>query len=295
MAFLTGLLALPAAAGPVNWAHQAGAVQSNGSVIVKSLTGGSYSAVSNPTGSIVKFNQNAATQPPTIIVQKSGLPCYVGMSKEDRKTGCVLGADVFSDPEGRNKIGKYGGFNSVSTKKGSGTGTVGSFMVDFIVALGDTTGKYGCIYEGYEPVPAQGYPDLGSVMYLEGYNRPDGIDGGTYMTGTDWGLLMTSDFMYYYVTQGKCTSSGRTNSVVTGCAGKGKGWYVPSIKELNILRDKRDVFQGFTNAFYWSIQSSGNDGGSYKFDFSTGSSSYHQRNEIYRTRCLRVFNDLIRS
>ena len=69
MAVLAGLLALPAAAGPVNWAHQAGAVQGNGAVVVKSLSGSSYTGTGNPTGAVAKANQNASTQPPTVIIQ----------------------------------------------------------------------------------------------------------------------------------------------------------------------------------------------------------------------------------
>lgn len=63
---------MPAAAGPVNWAHQAGAVQSNGAVVVKSLNGGSYGGIGNPTGAVAKGNQNASTQPPTVIIQATG-------------------------------------------------------------------------------------------------------------------------------------------------------------------------------------------------------------------------------
>jgi len=63
------VLALPAVAGPVDWAHQNGSVQSNGAVTVKSLSGGSYSATGNPSGAVAKANQNAATQPPTVVIQ----------------------------------------------------------------------------------------------------------------------------------------------------------------------------------------------------------------------------------
>ena len=60
----------PAArAGNASWAHQAGSLSSNGSVTVKSLTGGTYAATQNPTGAVAKANQTAATQPPTVIIQ----------------------------------------------------------------------------------------------------------------------------------------------------------------------------------------------------------------------------------
>lgn len=58
-----------AMAGQTGWAHQVGGMQSNGQVIVKSLSGASYSATQNPVGAVVKANQNAATQPPTVIIQ----------------------------------------------------------------------------------------------------------------------------------------------------------------------------------------------------------------------------------
>ena len=58
-----------AVAGSTSWAHQAGSLSSNGSVTVKSIAGGSYSATQNPSGAIAKANQVAATQPPTVIVQ----------------------------------------------------------------------------------------------------------------------------------------------------------------------------------------------------------------------------------
>ena len=36
---------------------------------MKSLAGGSYAATQNPTGAVAKASQNAATQPPTVIIQ----------------------------------------------------------------------------------------------------------------------------------------------------------------------------------------------------------------------------------
>jgi hypothetical protein len=62
----------PAAAGAVNWAHQGSGLQSNGAVTVKSLAGGSYAGTQNPAGAVAKANQNAATQPPTVIIQATG-------------------------------------------------------------------------------------------------------------------------------------------------------------------------------------------------------------------------------
>ena len=68
---LAAAVALPAAAQP-RWAHQAAGFQSNGQVVVRSLSGGSYSGSQNPTGAVAKVNQSAATQPPTVIIQATG-------------------------------------------------------------------------------------------------------------------------------------------------------------------------------------------------------------------------------
>ena len=121
---LVTLLATAAAqAGNVNWAHQAGTLQSNGSVTVKSLSGGSYAGTQNPTGAVAKSNQNAATQSPTVIIQatSSGIPfnykddCYIimpptgagytqetlprlGAGKIDATTGKFIGLLTFFGP-----------------------------------------------------------------------------------------------------------------------------------------------------------------------------------------------------
>ena len=61
------------AAGPVQWTWEAGRQTSNGSITVKSLSGGTtYSGTQNPTGAVAKTNQNAVTQPPTVIIQATG-------------------------------------------------------------------------------------------------------------------------------------------------------------------------------------------------------------------------------
>ena len=61
------------AAGPPKWTWEAGKQTSNGSITVKSLSGGTtYSGIQNPTGAFAKTNQNAVTQPPTVIIQATG-------------------------------------------------------------------------------------------------------------------------------------------------------------------------------------------------------------------------------
>lgn len=70
------MLALACAANPafcgaqaVSWAHQNGSLQSNGSITVKSQSGGAYAGQVNPAGAVAKANQSAVTQPPTVIIQ----------------------------------------------------------------------------------------------------------------------------------------------------------------------------------------------------------------------------------
>jgi hypothetical protein len=63
--------AIPALSGAqaVSWAHQNGSLQSNGSITIKSQSGGSYAGQVNPAGAVAKANQSAVTQPPTVIIQ----------------------------------------------------------------------------------------------------------------------------------------------------------------------------------------------------------------------------------
>ncbi len=55
------------------WTWEAGKQTSNGQITVKSLSGSTtYSGTQNPTGAVAKTNQNAVTQPPTVIIQATG-------------------------------------------------------------------------------------------------------------------------------------------------------------------------------------------------------------------------------
>lgn len=61
------------AAPPPQWTWEAGKQTNNGAITIKSVNGSTtYSGTQNPTGAVAKTNQNAVTQPPTIIVQASG-------------------------------------------------------------------------------------------------------------------------------------------------------------------------------------------------------------------------------
>jgi len=74
-AFVAALVALagPVLAGPPQWTWEAGKQTNNGAITIKSVNGGTtYSGTQNPTGAVAKTNQNAVTQPPTVIIQATG-------------------------------------------------------------------------------------------------------------------------------------------------------------------------------------------------------------------------------
>lgn len=61
-----------AIAGP-QWTWEAGKQANNGAITIKSTNGSTtYSGTQNPTGAVAKVNQNAVTQPPTVIIQATG-------------------------------------------------------------------------------------------------------------------------------------------------------------------------------------------------------------------------------
>jgi hypothetical protein len=92
------LAALPAAAGQINWVHQNGTLQSNGNVTIRAASGANYSATQNPGGTVAKANQNASTQPATILIQATAggsVPLYLdgvsGKNASDQPESCPSG------------------------------------------------------------------------------------------------------------------------------------------------------------------------------------------------------------
>lgn len=74
-AFVAALVVIsgPALAGPPQWAWEAGKQTNNGAITIKSINGSTtYPGTQNPTGAVAKTNQNAVTQPPTVIIQATG-------------------------------------------------------------------------------------------------------------------------------------------------------------------------------------------------------------------------------
>jgi hypothetical protein len=65
---------------------------------VKSLSGGAYGGMENPTGAVARANQSAVTQPPTVIIQAtSGGNPIVAATKNtsNGNLGGQSGADAF--------------------------------------------------------------------------------------------------------------------------------------------------------------------------------------------------------
>lgn len=55
------------------WTWEAGKQTNNGAITIKSTNGSTtYTGTQNPTGAAAKVNQNAATQPPTIVMPAAG-------------------------------------------------------------------------------------------------------------------------------------------------------------------------------------------------------------------------------
>jgi len=78
-AFIAALVVLsgPALAAPPQWTWEAGKQTNNGAITIKSTNGStSYSGTQNPTGAVAKTNQNAVTQPPTVIIQATSSGGY---------------------------------------------------------------------------------------------------------------------------------------------------------------------------------------------------------------------------
>jgi hypothetical protein len=64
------LISAQAFAGPPQWTWEAGKQTNNGAITIKSMNGGTtYAGTQNPTGAVAKVNQNAVTQPPTVVIQ----------------------------------------------------------------------------------------------------------------------------------------------------------------------------------------------------------------------------------
>ena len=129
---------LALAAGP-QWTWEAGKQSSNGAITIKSTNGSTtYTGTQNPTGAVAKTNQNAVTQPPTVIIQATsgGAPfnykddcwiiniyyySWIGAGKVDTTLSQFTG--VLSNLQ--NAAGQYNGASQVMSAL-IGTGFAGN-------------------------------------------------------------------------------------------------------------------------------------------------------------------------
>jgi hypothetical protein len=137
VAVLAGLIALASTASSVaattGWAHQAAGFQSNGAVNVKSLSGGTYSAIQNPSGAVAKPDQSAATQPHTVVVQATtggffnyGTDCFI---LNGPTGGTAIGLGKLTTPTSFTGL-------AASFSTGSGTGYAGALYLITMAAGG---------------------------------------------------------------------------------------------------------------------------------------------------------------
>jgi hypothetical protein len=150
------LIAFPAAAGQVNWAHQSGSVQANGSVTVKSLSSGSFAATSNPEGAVVKANQNAATQPPTIVIQATtgnffnyGTDCFILTATNSAK---YLG------------VGKLSGLSFTGIASPNSGNAAPNILGIALGVMPSTTSTYTMSFRGVTSLAAMGGSDWGIIQ-----------------------------------------------------------------------------------------------------------------------------------
>lgn len=178
VASLVLAMGMPAAvAGSASWAHQAGSLSSNGSVTVKSLSGGSYSTTQNPAGAVAKVNQNAVTQPPTVIIQatSSGLPfsykddCYIFKPFDATQTTKTM--------IGAGKIDASNNFTGILGQAVNGDSRMGS---SFVLAALTGAGNPSAYGGGTQLIPS--YVWCGSnaacvVSVADSYNSNGGYGG----------------------------------------------------------------------------------------------------------------------
>jgi len=312
-----------AAAGPVNWAHQAaGAVQSNGAVTVRSLSGGAYSATTNPSGAVARINQNAATQPPTVLLK--------GRSKAYRANGasCVYphitpsdDIDVYYEVDKTKKMDCWTDYPYAGTWRIQGTtapcfvGMTKSYRATFCAlggavqaSLTDSTviGRYvGTV----GPQPG-GVNDEDMIVDLADLPAPArwGCYGGVpaYTTGTyfDYGPLggsgqwadasvagsaNTRKIREIMTTKSECTSTGESAAML--CYAKGPAWFLPAPQQLAVLASKRSALGGFSNAKYWTSAENGpnNSNGALGYDFATNATVALGKSSAAQVRCVRTF------
>lgn len=323
---LSCLLASPAAAQAV-WAHQNGSVLSNGSVSIKSLSGGSYAGTSNPSGAVAKANQNASTQPPTVLVRgrskayrANGASCvYPSLSPSDTEI------DVYHEVDKTKKMECWTTYPWAGTWQAEGATppcfvgltkslrstycTIGgAVMAD---ALGTTPiGRYVGVANvtpiGSDrtdliaaitdlPTPkAWGCHGVGIAATVSGYaDYPGGTPSGySYaMIDGNWDGETNTYRIIKMWSDYNCSSSYYTESAALLCAAKGPKWFLPASNQLAMMAAHRVALGGFANGKYWGSDENGpnNPSGAMVFDFATNTVVPEGKLLAFNVRCARTF------
>jgi hypothetical protein len=160
---VSALASLPAAAGQVDWAHQNGSVQSNGSVSVRTVSGVNYSASQNPVGAVAKANQNAATQPTTVVVQA---------------TGAGYGETIALSASGATPPSCPAGYSPIFVRSGTGCNTtsavwnIGGTRWSFIPFTGQGGSYSVALVADNAPMTSSGAPYNGATASCSAATTP---------------------------------------------------------------------------------------------------------------------------
>jgi hypothetical protein len=162
------LAALPAAAGQVDWAHQNGSLQSNGSVAVRSLSGVNSSVAQNPNGAVAKTNQSAATQPATVLVQATSGTAF------NYQSDCFIMTIGGNGPWiGAGKIDAANKFTGVIALTGKNASTGASNVILSMMTGGSN----------YSVSGSSGYQTATSYQWCGSNTACSGISEGYYNSG----------------------------------------------------------------------------------------------------------------
>ena len=70
------------------------------------------------------------------------------------------------------------------------------------------------------------------------------------------------------------------------CECKGEGWRLPTIGELKVLYDYRDMFENFSKEYYWASDQNPYNGKYYNLSFLNGRADVENIKERNKVRCV---------
>lgn len=286
------------------WAWEAGKQSSNGAVTLKSTGNGSttYTGTQNPTGANVKVNQNAVTQPPTIIVQATG---GSALSIQTPGTACTQttsgaspnqtadeGLAITSD---RNKLlsciaGVWGG-TPVVPPNGCYVGMpLTSPMPCEIGAHIYASSSDGTVIGKYAGLSQSDYSPF--IVSLDGSSVFKNYSYGCY--GIVPGLIGSDSYYDGFSNTAKILAHCPTHvNAASYCKTLGPDWYVPAIHQLAVLYERRDLLGNFRTGSsdrYWASTEK-NETQALMLNFGLGSWQNFTNGKSYANivRCVRSF------